>query len=124
MPSWTPSILDVTSLVENWALAATDGSIATHIAKAVVEVAAEAGDFNPDHIINPSADPVDQVTFGEMANDAAALRAAYQWVIGIVPEDDDHEIARSLHARYVDAVARLTLYGRRRPQAFSVQPSY
>lgn len=116
--TWAPTVADVAALVQGWSHAVTDDAIIPLIDQAVVEVVAEVDYFNPTAAVNAAADLADQVLLGDLARNAAALRAAYQWASGLGPEID-LEFTRSLHARFMDAMERLLrqaarLTGRRR----------
>lgn len=107
--TWAPDVDDVLALVQGWRHAGHQSDVEPLIRQATVEVVGEVDYFDPAVIINPDADADDQVTLGDLARNAAALRAAYQWASGLAPElsvaNLDH--IPSLHARYLDAVARL-----------------
>lgn len=123
--SWSPSVAQATNLIHAWEASSDDTLVTSLIAAAVNEVTAEAGDFDPSVVINPSAEVGDQVTLGSLAADAAAIRTAHMWASSIAPEFNDPEFVRSLYARFVDALDRLRWRaGTSGTDAFTITPSY
>lgn len=120
MVSWTPSPADATNLISAWQAAADDSVVVGLITSAVAEVVGEVGDFDASHPINPSSDEADQVTLGDLARDAAAIRAAHQWASGIAPELNDPEFVRALYARYRDQLERLKRWSGTSGSAFTL----
>jgi hypothetical protein len=104
--SWSPEVPDVSGLVQGWQHAADLAGVQPLIDQATVEVVGEVGRFDPTTVINPDAPESDWITLGDLARNAAALRAAYQWASGLAPEFAA-ELTPSLHARYLDALTRL-----------------
>lgn len=107
MASWSPTVDDTTDLIAAWQAAADDPLVSDLIQRAVHEIVGEVGDFDPAVVINTSSDEADQVTLGDLAHDAAAIRAAHQWASAIAPEMNDPDFVRQLYARYVDQLERL-----------------
>lgn len=106
MVSWAPGVEDVSGLVQGWAHAADISGVVPLIDQAAAEVVGEVGSFNPSLEINPEAPQSDRITLGDLARNASALRAAYHWASGLAPELSV-DFTPSLHARYLDALARL-----------------
>lgn len=124
--TWSPLPVAVTDIIHAWGDMPDTGLVETHIADAVIEVVAGVDSFDPDEqIAGPS-----EVTLGDLAKRAAALRAAYTVVVAVYPEQgfDAAESTRSqLYARYRDAMEQLAAHVRietDRGGAFGVQPSY
>ena len=88
MPSWSPSAGAATGHVPAWEQAADDDDVNAHIADAVTEIVGEVGYFDPSIVINPDADANEQRTLGDLAHQAAELRAADSWIAGLAPEMD------------------------------------
>jgi hypothetical protein len=125
MPGWSPSAADLETANPGRVYESDDPYVAGWIQSAVLEIVAEVGDFDDTIVINPSAAVADQVTVGDLAREAASLRAAYlaerrnpeQSTGGL--EGYTTGIGAELYARYVEALARLkgwarSVNGRRR----------
>lgn len=124
--SWAPTVENTTDIIYGWEAAADDPLVTNLINVAVNEVTAEAGDFDPTAVINPSAAEGDQVTLGDLASDAASIRAAHLWASSIAPEmvAATPDLTRELYARFVDAVARLKNRTGTDGDAFTIRTYY
>ncbi|WP_108665152.1 hypothetical protein [Euzebya rosea] len=109
MATWTPTPDDIRSLLPSWANAIQDDLAGAVAVRATADVGADVGAFDPTRPINPRAAASDRITLGDLARNAAALRAAQQWASGYMPERAGATagIVQQLQDRYTEAVERL-----------------
>jgi hypothetical protein len=117
MPSWAPTVAQVSALVPTRAGQAvfdadtipTAAQVASIIGQICDEVVSEVGGFDPTVITNPQ-DPGDPVTLGDLAKWAATLGAATYVELGFYPEQQPGENQGAggiLYTRYQTALTRL-----------------